>query len=625
MNDKSLRQEISDENELHSRNESPLDPGVYTDEIPSTSSPLSFYSSSSSDNSASNANYPCILPLQGDKKMSVDSSCSLANIWAIFFRGALECLSFSFLFILPALIAYTLTDASWYDFTVIRWNDRFQVLTPVMEFFRITVHLSAIYSAWVMIDVATKIVPLLIRRSWHLLKQPIPNTIKTTLAGWKASRVTINLALFGFTALLITDILVFGSSKLVSSAATLTSKTISGLSQAWQWVERALVAVMTLSIMVLGQKVLMQCITSSYRKQALAPRILASNFKFRVLTRLFRQTNLGEADARRSIAREQAREALHPADEDFVEISKDMVGIRLTSAERASALAAALWGRICPISRNYLVLEDFHSFFTVDDCPEAFAVFDLNGTGIINATTWIQSVTEIWVERRNLTSSVRMSDATLGTLESFINAVLFSCWALSVLGCISPSGYTFLTSAAGFLFGFGFLFKDSCERIFKSFIFVLVEHPFDIGDVVIIDKVRYSVVKMELFQTTFRRMTDSAITYIPNNTLVAKYIYNEQRSGITTESLLVTLPSHTSLTVLGALQANLNTFLSESFDSYTGSLKIQPVEVQESQMNIRVECKFQDSESVENEVKITRKDALSFKIQTYLKDNKILN
>jgi small-conductance mechanosensitive channel len=632
MSDKSLRQEIKDLKDLEERNESPLDPVVYTEEepvpdvSPALSTRTSTFSSSTARTSTSLASkgYPFMLPLKGEKKLPTDLSCSLYNIFSILYRALLESILFSSLFILPSLIVYSCTEDSWYNFLSRRWNEKYEYFSPVMEFVRITVHVAVIYSTWVFIDAFTRIAPLVIRRSWHLLGQPIPNSVKTTLAGWKAARSPLKLALFCFLALVLTDNFVFGSSKLVSSASELTTSTLSNLSQAWQWAEYLLVALTSLSIIILCQKVLMQLITSSYRKQALASRILASNFKFRVLTRLFRQTNLGEIDARRSIVREHAREALHPFDEDFVEISKDIAGIRLNSAERAESIASALWARVCPFSRDYLVLEDLRPFFTAEDSTEAFAVFDRSGSGIVNSVTWVDSIKEIWSERCNLTSSIRMSDATLGTLEGIINTFLFAGWTLTILSLISKSGYTFLTSILSFVFVFSFLFKDSCERIFKSFIFVLVEHPFDIGDTVIIDKVKYTVLEMKLFQTTFRRHADSTVTYIPNNNLLSKYIYNEERSDLTIESLLVTLPSDTSISILGSLQQKLNTFLNEKFASYTGNIRILPIEVQDGKMNVRIEFKFQDGREIEKDIKISRKASISQQIQNYLNETKII-
>lgn len=631
----SLRREIESLEATEVRNESPLDPAIYmenensgvdTPQAPNydpINSPIIFRDSishASSSPARSNNLLTEFLPTT-TKGAFNDNSCSLLNIWSIMFRSAVESLFYGSLIILPSIVTFLFTSPPWYNFFVI-----FDQNTPTIEFIRISFVTAAIYATWVITDALTKIIPLIVRRSWHLLKIPLPNSIKSSLAGWKSSRKNIRFALASVLSLLFIDLFVFGNSKLLTSATQNTTELLSGLTSKSDWIEKALIAATAFSILLLLKKVIMAGVTNSYRKEALAPRIIASNYKFRVLTRLFRQTDLSVIDARKSLFKESARDTLHSSQEeedDTVEIIKDTAGIHLISEERAQSLASTLWASVCPIDRDYIVSDDLRSFFTADDALEAFAVFDSTRVGIVNCQTWKESVVAIWTERCNLQNSIRMSDKTLRILESIIGTIFNFLWALSVLSCVSPSGYTFISSTAGIVLTFGFLFKDSCERVFKSFIFVLVEHPYDVGDAVIIDKTRYSVIKMDLFVTTLKRHQDGTITYITNMALVNKYIYNEERSGISTDAMLVTLPSHIPLSALGNLQCKLHSFLSETFSGYAGNVKINPIEVQNDRMNIRVECQFQDSGEIEQEVKVARKESLSNKIQHVLNEMSI--
>ena len=621
-NKKSLRAEVNEQAAQAAHNESPLDPTVYLDHDQDSTDTISTLSATSSNHTA--AVYPFVLPLKGEKvSVSAANNCSLLNIRSIIFKALFESAFFGALLVIPSLMVYFMTEDSWYNFLIKPWNTPHAHFSSVIEFVRVSVHVAMIYAAWVIVDAATRVIPLTVRRSWHPLKTPLPNAIKTSLAGWKAARSSIKVACFGLVALILTDILVFGSSKLIHSATKLSQSTNTLIESFWELIEKALMAFAALSTLILGQKIIMQKVTKSYRKQALASRIIRSNFKFGILTRLFRQSNLGSIDARRSIALSTAREALHLSEDGVVELSKDTAGINLSSQSRAESLASSLWTRVCPYGRDYLVLEDFNLYFTPEDSPDAFAVFDVNGTGIVNSVAWAEAISSIWTERCNLKSSVRMSDQTLKALENLINSVILFFWTLSVLGCVSPHGQNFVLSSAGFVVAFGFIFKSTCERIFKSFIFVLVEHPFDIGDTVIVEDTRYIVLGIELFTSTLKRVQDGTVTYIPNNLLSESYIYNEQRSDLTIESMLVTIPSKTSVSILGSLQANLTAFLSKSFPNFTGSLNIHPIETQDSKMNVRVECKFQDIYKVEKDLKIARKNALSEQIQLSLKNQGI--
>ena len=66
------------------------------------------------------------------------------------------------------------------------------------------------------------------------------------------------------------------------------------------------------------------------------------------------------------------------------------------------------------------------------------------------------------------------------------------------------------------------------RKVFKSLIFLLVEHPFDIGDTVIIDKIRYTVSKCACSKQLLRGFRFFNHVH-SQHVLFSKYIYNEQR------------------------------------------------------------------------------------------------
>ena len=227
-----LRKEVEELDNLSERNESPLDPAVY--EEPNNDSSLSILSSSLKSPETAPTIFPFTLPrLEGDKPTRIDRSCSLLNIWSILFKAAVESFVFGCLLVLPAFIAYMTTESSWYNFFTRRWDKMDKLfISPVMEFVRYAFLTAVLYSLWVLTDAVTRIIPLIIRRSWHLLNMPLPNAVKMTLSGWKAARKSISLALFGLIGLVLTDLIVFGSSKLVSDASDLTYSTLAGFSKA---------------------------------------------------------------------------------------------------------------------------------------------------------------------------------------------------------------------------------------------------------------------------------------------------------------------------------------------------------------------------------------------------------
>ena len=252
----------------------------------------------------------------------------------------------------------------------------------------------------------------MIRRSWHLLSMPLLNAVKTTLAGWKAARKPVNLALFRDYSVSFSRIFLSSDRPNWShQPPSWLHPQILKLSGILDLDGKGLVALTSLSFMILAQKVCVQYITTSYWKQGARARILASNFQVCVLTRLFRQTNFEKFDARRSIV-VGAPGSASSIRRGFRRNIKRHCRASLTSQERAEAIVfgslasnPATWPRL-PHSRGFTRLLHRRGR------PEAFAVFDLNNTGIINQKNWTEAVVAIWSERRNLQLSVRMSDAT---------------------------------------------------------------------------------------------------------------------------------------------------------------------------------------------------------------------
>jgi small-conductance mechanosensitive channel len=199
--------------------------------------------------------------------------------------------------------------------------------------------------------------------------------------------------------------------------------------------------------------------------------------------------------------------------------------------------------------------------------------------------------------------------------------VIGSLWAMTALWYLNPAGYQWAMSTAGFILAFGFMFKDTFKRTFESFCFILAEHPYDVGDVVSIDNSLYTVVKIEIFTTIFRKEPDALITYIPNCILATKSIHNLQRSAMALDTLLLTLPASTSMSRIGELQGRVRDFLAQSVPTFTGHVQIVPFELKEQKMNVRVESRYQDEGVAGLSQKLSQKHTHEAEAQVARKNN----
>ena len=84
-----------------------------------------------------------------------------------------------------------------------------------------------------------------------------------------------------------------------------------------------------------------------------------------------------------------------------------------------------------------------------------------------------------------------------------------------------------MTSAGTFILGLAWLIGPTMQEILLACIFLFVKHPYDVGDRVDIDAKSYTVAKMALLSTNFKR-TDGKFVWIGHNILATKVIENSK-------------------------------------------------------------------------------------------------
>ncbi len=565
--------------------------------------------------------------LESMKEAYFDVNSSLYAVTTIVATAILEAFAFGVLFCLPAAFTFYCTDAPAYNLFKVKYGNAVESpesisMNSVMEFVRFSVLAALVYGCFVLLQAAARVVPLLVRRSWHALKRPMPNSIKIALAGWRSSRSYIVFALLALCTLALCDTWVYSGSALAALSAEIDSiLPTAGFTAFGRFTERLLVALSILAIMCVVCQWLMHIVTQEYRKAALASRINESNRKYHIIAQLVRLTALGSIDARRSLKREKLRSHLHASRDELINLTPDTAGLHLKDETAARSLARKLWTAICPFGRDYIVAEDLRAFFSdPNEAKASFEAFDEGETGLLNATVFEASLVAFQLQRANLQASIQMSDKTLGILSHALFVLVGMIWISSVVWLYNQNSYPLFLSLGTFIFTFALIFKDTAKLIFDCFIFILSVHPFDIGDTIMVDKNAYRVLRIGLFSTKLERESDGTHAQYPNGQLVTKSIFNRERSGIITDALMINLPASTTLNVIAVLQKKLKTHLEANFEAFTGKVAIVPIEFdsQADKMSVRVECKFSDAEKTEREARVLRKEQINAKLQEIL-------
>eukprot|EP00730_Choanoeca_flexa_P005690 TRINITY_DN12002_c0_g3_i2.p1 TRINITY_DN12002_c0_g3~~TRINITY_DN12002_c0_g3_i2.p1 ORF type:complete len:750 (+),score=160.96 TRINITY_DN12002_c0_g3_i2:450-2699(+) len=186
----------------------------------------------------------------------------------------------------------------------------------------------------------------------------------------------------------------------------------------------------------------------------------------------------------------------------------------------------------------------------------AIGLFDPGKLGAVTREQLMTACTEIFLGRKNLSNSLRDLDSIIEAIETFLLHVQYVVLFLAILIVFSTGEASDIAVTSGTtILAFSFIFADTCQHTFKSFILLFVRHPFDAGDRVEIegmDKALY-VQKMTLQYTVFT-VWNGMVATIPNHELYSKSIFNVQRSGMMWDEAYLQISSKTTAEQLERLE-----------------------------------------------------------------------
>ncbi|KAF6256732.1 hypothetical protein COO60DRAFT_1461548 [Scenedesmus sp. NREL 46B-D3] len=208
-------------------------------------------------------------------------------------------------------------------------------------------------------------------------------------------------------------------------------------------------------------------------------------------------------------------------------------------------------------ARDHLLPCDFLLFFDgdTDTASEAFAYFDRNGDGSISCSELQESAAEMLCERKNIAASIKDTDSVVDSLETgmgLLAHLIFFCFYLLVWGINIVKGFTTFSAT---VLALTFVFGNSARSVFESAIFLFVEHPYDVGDLLgMPDNSMARVKKINLMYTQLTKGSGELVWH-PNTHLQQMAIVNISRSGPRWEGHTWLLDMDTPNEVLAAVDA----------------------------------------------------------------------
>ncbi|CEG65196.1 hypothetical protein RMATCC62417_02028 [Rhizopus microsporus] len=205
-----------------------------------------------------------------------------------------------------------------------------------------------------------------------------------------------------------------------------------------------------------------------------------------------------------------------------------------------------------------------------DEAKEAFKVFDKDGNGNLTRREFRDTVVQIYRERKGLAQAIRDTSQALGKIDATL--LVISC-LITLFVSLSIFRVDFWASLIPFgtlLAACTFIFDTSAKALCQGIIFQFVTHPYDAGDLVMIDNAYMTVENIGILGTVFVG-GDGCKLYAPTTLLLTKIITNVRRSGNMGETLTFNIDFRTDNDTIHLLREKLSEWVqSQSRDFAPG-------------------------------------------------------
>lgn len=229
-----------------------------------------------------------------------------------------------------------------------------------------------------------------------------------------------------------------------------------------------------------------------------------------------------------------------------------------------------------------LTKDDFLTILGEERTDLLFDFFEGSKTNELNLEQFKRGVQLVYQDKLNIENTLNDNDEIILRIDELM-VLIWRCVILfSTL--VSFQFRTLYSGIAGLgsAWAISKTIEDLAKDVSNSVILLFFYHPFDIGDVITVDKTQYTVKKIGFLITTCQEGNNSLV-YIKNSKLANCIIQNFRRSTDQEESLTAFVHTTTPTALLDALESELNKFLYANAKDYYPTCSFGPINVINSQ------------------------------------------
>ncbi|WOO85247.1 Mechanosensitive ion channel protein Msy1 [Vanrija pseudolonga] len=396
-------------------------------------------------------------------------------------------------------------------------------------------------------------------------------------------------------------------------------------------IEKILLGIVLCTVVTGIEKLLVQLIAFQFHRDSYADRLDEQKFQIKILTTLYsyshdipgRSDTLADSASTTTkgtrtpkIAIRKALRGIKSAAQSttnaFGNVASEMTGssvlqtnspsnkvkAAISSSNKSKALARRLYYSFRQPGTDHLTIADIARFFPdLETAERAFNLFDRDGNGDATRDEIDAAVLDVHRERMSLEASMRDVDGAVSRLNDILMFLVLALCALIMSAMITSriATSTFIASTGTFILSLSWMIGTTMQEILLSCIFLFVKHPYDVGDRVDIDGNSYTVAKMELMSTSFKRV-DGKFVWIGHNVLALKVIENVRRSGPTSETFVFDVAFDTTFEKLQALRAKMLKFCKDNSRDFLPIFDVSVDDIpQQGKMVLKADIRYKSN------------------------------
>lgn len=208
-------------------------------------------------------------------------------------------------------------------------------------------------------------------------------------------------------------------------------------------------------------------------------------------------------------------------------------------------------------NKKYLDITAFIPYFKDrEQAAEAFKVFDKDGNGNLSRREFRDTVVQIYRERKSLAQAIRDTSQALGKVDIILLVISSLLTLVICLSIFSVNFWSALVPFGTLLAACTFIFDTNAKALFTGILFQFSTHPYDAGDLVMIDGNYMTVENIGILGTVFIG-GDGTKQYVATAVLLTKIICNVRRSGPMGETIQFNIDFRTDNELILVLREKL--------------------------------------------------------------------